>query len=209
MATRYVVKQGDHMTRIASRFGFLTFWPIWDHPDNAGLRELRTNPHVLLPGDVVVVPDRTQKSVSLATGRRHVFQLDGAKLSLRIALLDYGFRPTPALDCELHVDGIANARTTDSQGLIAKPIPASSEHGRLLVYETVLPLFIGHLDPVSALSGARARLNNLGYEAGESDDPTDAQLRSALEEFQCDHAAPIDGEMNPVTQGLLLQLHGS
>jgi hypothetical protein len=46
-------------------------------------------------------------------------------------------------------------------------------------------LLIGNLDPVDEASGQRARLDNLGYFAGYTDDDRD-QLEWATEEFQCD-----------------------
>ena len=67
---------------------------------------------------------------------------------------------------------------------------------------------IGHLDPVEETSGQEARLNNLGYAAtgGVEKDP-DA-LRSAIEEFQCDHGLTVDGICGAKTQNKLKEVHG-
>jgi hypothetical protein len=69
-------------------------------------------------------------------------------------------------------------------------------------------LKIGHLDPVDTISGQRARLNNLGYFAGDSDDPSDPAFESAAEEFQCDHSLTVDGIVGPQTQAQLKKVHG-
>src|SRR5690606_17426642 len=50
------VAQGECLSTIAHRFGLESWKVLWDHPENAPLRERRKSPHVLLPGDVVAVP---------------------------------------------------------------------------------------------------------------------------------------------------------
>jgi len=57
------------------------------------------------------------------------------------------------------------------------------------------------MPPVEELSGIRARLNNLGYDAGEKDESV--QLQAAIEEFQCDNDQTVDGVCGPNTQGKL------
>ena len=48
----HTVQQGESVESIAHAAGH--FWDtVWQHPDNAALRQLRRSPHVLLPGDVV------------------------------------------------------------------------------------------------------------------------------------------------------------
>jgi peptidoglycan hydrolase-like protein with peptidoglycan-binding domain len=78
----------------------------------------------------------------------------------------------------------------------------------LLVGERILPLKIGHLDPIDEHTGRRERLNNLGYRAGQEDDADDPAYRSAVEEFQCDYDLQVDGVCGPVTQGKLQEIHG-
>jgi N-acetylmuramoyl-L-alanine amidase len=69
-------------------------------------------------------------------------------------------------------------------------------------------LHIGELDPVDTFSGQQARLNNLGYFPGSSDQDDDPQFLSAAEEFQCDHGLTVDGKIGPKTQAKLKQVHG-
>ena len=66
---------------------------------------------------------------------------------------------------------------------------------------------VGLLQPVDTVAGVRERLNNLGYDAGDGDDPTALQFRSAVEEFQCDQALPVDGKVGPVTRAALARAH--
>ena len=71
-----------------------------------------------------------------------------------------------------------------------------------------MPTRIGHLDPVEEPSGQMARLTNLGYYLGPEGEIDAHQLRSAIEEFQCDHSLPVDGKCGSQTQAKLKQVHG-
>jgi peptidoglycan hydrolase-like protein with peptidoglycan-binding domain len=78
--------------------------------------------------------------------------------------------------------------------------------------EIVIPIKIGHLDPVEEQSGQQSRLNNLGYFAGPlaaaSNEGNRALFLSAVEEFQCEHGLTVDGKCGPLTQAELKQVHG-
>jgi peptidoglycan hydrolase-like protein with peptidoglycan-binding domain len=129
-------------------------------------------------------------------------------LLLRVALLDHRFQPIPDVACELNVSGPADAPATDAQGTVSKQIPKAAEAGKLVVGERILPVRVGHLDPASEVSGAQARLNALGYDAGDTDDPSSPQFRSAIEEFQCDVGLEVVGELDDGSVAKLLELHG-
>ena len=53
----YVIKQGDYLTRIAHRLGFVAN-EVWNDPKNAELKALRSDPDTLKSGDIVFVPSR-------------------------------------------------------------------------------------------------------------------------------------------------------
>ncbi len=53
--TRYIVKYGDWMAKIADDHGS-TVSEIWNHPENAEHRAKRGSPDVLYPGDVLSIP---------------------------------------------------------------------------------------------------------------------------------------------------------
>ena len=128
---------------------------------------------------------------------------------LKVLVRDYDDRPVADSDCQLTIDGRIQAVRTDAQGHIEQQIPFAAEKARLLVADLEIPILIGHLDPIEALSGQKARLNNLGYDAGPVNDAQDGlQLRSAVEEFQCDQHLTVDGICGPVTQARLLEVHG-
>lgn len=118
---RHKVQQGESVESIAHAAGH--FWEtVWEHPENAKLRELRRSAHVLLPGDVVFVPDPRPKKVARATGTQHVFRRKGVPSRLRIRFLVDG-KPRAGAKYELFVDGTrAKEGATDGDGLLDEPI---------------------------------------------------------------------------------------
>ena len=84
MPEDYVAKAGDCLTSIAFEHGF-DWKTLWNHPNNAKLRDARKDPNVLLAGDVVHIPERNPKQLTLATGQRHKIVVPRATtLRLRI-----------------------------------------------------------------------------------------------------------------------------
>jgi len=230
MATTHVVQQGEHISAIAERFGFRDFHTIWDHPANAALAAIR-DPHVLEPGDEVVIP--TPSWISYAEQVRMM----GATPVFVPATEEEGFRvslekdPLKGVACELTVppNPKPTNETTDGDGTLEKPIPrASDTRGRILAHVPIVPsggdtpepvervieydLHIGRLNPEKKFSGQQARLNNLGYFAGYTVLDVEALLWAA-EEFSCEHIAkrvpkrpkikpaPAGGEDDPATAG--------
>lgn len=204
----HVVKQGDHISRIAEQYGFYDYLTIWNDAANAALRQKRKNPNVLLPGDEIVIPDKQLKTVTAATGVKHKFVIKEQTIMLRLVLRDLNSEPIANAPCTLEVEGASFNLTTNGQGMIEQRIPKTAESGRITFEQFVIPIRIGHLDPVEELSGWRARLNNLGYHAGQSDDPNDLRLISAIEEFQIDYGLETKGVCNATTQAKLKEIHG-
>ena len=211
MAVSHTVKEGEHLSGIAARYGFRDYRTIWNHPQNADLKSRRRDPHVLNPGDVVFIPDKKLKSEDRPTGARHVFQVTGQPLKLRLTLRDFDSQPIADTPCELEVDGAKYQLTSDASGTIQQAIPKTAAGGTLRVpsLDLELPLLIGHLDPEDQEAGSKARLINLGYYAlGMDDDDEDGQLRYAVEEFQCDQKANVTGELDASTCQRLRTSHG-
>jgi len=210
MATDYKVEQGDHMVKIAAKFGFGDFNTIWNHPNNADLKKKRENPNVLFPGDSLHVPDKKQKKESKPTDASHKFKAQRPKLLLKLVLKGIDRKPLANTKITLKVEGDSFDLTTDGNGALQQKVRPTAENGKVFIKDLAVEatLKIGHLDPVDEVSGWRARLNNLGYNAGGKDDPADPKVKSAVEEFQCDQKLDVTGEMNKATQDKLKEQHG-
>lgn len=214
MATYHTVKQGDYLSRIAQKYGFADYQTIWDDAQNADLKKKRQNPNVLYPGDKLFIPEKEEKEVPGATEQRHKFKVKRKPLKLRLVLEDVDFQPLSNKKCVLYVDGEKFELTSELNGLVEHDIPPTAQQARLLVEDDnapvtlEVPILIGHLDPIGTASGQKARLNNLGYFAGPLDKEDEDLLKSATEEFQCDHKLAVDGKCGPITQAKLKEIHG-
>lgn len=219
MGKQYRVDQGDHLSRIAQKFGFSDHGKIWNHPANAELKSKRKSPSVLHPGDQLIIPEKEAKQVSASTDVRHKFQVSRSNLKLRLVLEDMYEEPIANANCQLMIDGETFNLTTDGQGKLEHEISPSAEGGVLTIKsqetalsEAALPIRIGHLDPEDEQSGQKARLNNLGYFAGPFEGREESENQqlflSAIEEFQCDHGLTIDGICGPQTRAKLKDIHG-
>ncbi len=214
MSITHIVKQGEHATRIARRFGFLNFLTIWNHPRNAALKKLRKNPNVLFPGDSLFVPDKQFKKESRPTSKTHRFVIPVKRLMLRIVIQNYSRKPIAGTECDLQVEDKSEHLVTNGNGQIEQLILPTVEIAKLNILDKEFSVLIGHLDPVEEGSGLEARLNNLGYYVPPADSERDKdELRSAIEEFQRDHdLVPKGGRPSGVadaaTQAKLLEAHG-
>jgi len=206
------VKQGEHLSRIARLHGFRNPDTVWNDAGNSSLRDLRPNPNVLFPGDTITIPDRTEKQEVRATGQLHTFSVDVQPLRLALVIKDANSDPLPNEQCVLAVSDIfgpvTETLTTDANGRIDKEISPVAEGGEVRVRGQVYFLKIGDLDPEDQKSGQRARLANLGYYFGEGADIDEDELRTAVEEFQCDNDLFVDGDCGPKTQKKLKAVHG-
>jgi peptidoglycan hydrolase-like protein with peptidoglycan-binding domain len=204
----YTVVQGDHVASIAADAGYLSWKTIWDDGKNAALKAKR-NPNVLYPGDVLEIPAKQKKEESIPTTEYSTFQTIGDPVQLKIVVLDWAGNPIVDTDLDIQLDAGEKLKTAGDGSATKKVVdPQGNRVGQLLLKGYTLALKLGHLDPVEELSGQRARLNNLGYQAGDGD-ASDPDFRSAVEEFQCDHGLTVDGICGSATQAKLKDVHGS
>ena len=205
--TSHETIEGEHVTRVAAAHGFRSIAPLWDHKENATLRAARHTPHVLAPGDRVYVPTVKHREVERPTEQRHRFRATLAPLHLRVARLHYDGTPITEAPSAVTRDG-AVATFTTQQGVVNIPIDATNTRCVLTTGTNAIVAMIGFLQPVSTVPGFRERLNNLGYRAGKAITARDLDLRSAVEEFQCDHGLAVDGTCGDATQRQLVHVHG-
>jgi hypothetical protein len=219
MASQHEVKAGEHMVRICAENKQRDYRPIWDHADNKSLTQERKNPNLLLPGDIVTLPDAKAKTVTVKTEKRHKFEVSGKlELDFRIVIIDENDKPI----ADKNVDFLKkdNIVTSDGDGKVEQiDLPFAFELGSMSFKyrtidlstrgtqppdlwqgeEVVEPRFvvaIGHLDPLETVSGVQARLNNLGYYAGEIGyaDEDAIAVKCAVEEFEVEHGLKPKGD---------------
>jgi hypothetical protein len=208
----YVVREGDCMQSIAAAHGWL--WEsLWDLPENRALRDARQDPNCLLPGDRVHVPEPRPRTESGATEQKHTFRRKGLPAMLRLQFQDEG----EALANQPFVFRSELTEpyegTTDGDGVAEVPIPTGARRGTLEVGQgdakKVVEVDLGHLDPHDSVSGVQARLNNLGYGAGEVDGELNGRTERALRQFQSRQGLEITGRPDDETCDKLRELNGS
>jgi hypothetical protein len=205
----YVVKPGDCMESIAFEQGFL--WEtLWNLPANGELKSER-QPNVLLPGDRVTIPDlQPFEKPGCPTDQTHQFLLQGTKTKLHLRFLDDKQQPRSGVKYVLTVDGRNYNGTLDGAGSLTQSIPSNASQGSIqLLTEPdpeTYPLNFGHLDPDASETGARGRLNNLGFTCSP-DGGMDDGLKGALMKFQTAKDLPVTGQLDDDTRDALKQEH--
>lgn len=211
MVGTHRVRKGDCVVSIAEEHGH--FWEtVWNHAGNSGIREARGDPHLLVPGDVLEIPDLREKTQSVDPGARYRFRRKGIPATLRIRVLRDG-EPRSNQPFRIDVDGTLTSGTTDADGLVEVSIPGTASKATLHVgsatNEDVYELRLGHLEPLSEVRGVKQRLKSLGYEVGaiDGDDSADAFLR-ALSAFQGDAEIEVTAQLDEATRGKLEEIYG-
>jgi hypothetical protein len=202
------VLQGECLSSIASVEGFAPS-TLWDHPENARLKETR-NPNALFPGDEIFVPEKRLRTERRPTGARHVFRRKAATTRLQVRLVADG-EPRKNEAYVLDMAGAHKQGMTDGDGWIREPIPATATRAILTLRggDETYTLQLGHLDPLEEISGVKARLTNLGFYAGAVDAQEDDALEEALAGFQEVYGLGVTGRVDDATRAKLREAHGT
>lgn len=212
MSKQYVIKPGDCISSLAFENG-LTPQTIWDHAENAELRQKCENIYQLIPGDKVFIPDIVRKQCVKATEAEHVFKMRGVPEIYRVQLLDCNGEPRPSLKYLFTIDGSSKSGKTDGEGRISHPIPPNARSGRLQIFdgetEEIYEVELGHLEPLTQLEGVQGRLTNLGYDCLEESGTLGEKTVSCLLEFQNDHDLELTGEPDAATKNKLQLVYGA
>jgi hypothetical protein len=207
MAKEHTVKQGESIANIAFVYGFFPD-TIWDLPENKALKEKRQNPDVLLPGDVVFVPDKRVKEVSLPPNRTHKFKCRNTPKTFRVQLLRQN-RPVPDMAYDIEVDGWKKKGTT-SGGWIIENIPPNSRKAVIILEEGLTyKMELGYLDPPEEISGIQGRLRTLGYYKGPVNGIMEESTTEALKIFQHSNKLEVTGIVDEPTRSLLKDVAGT
>ncbi len=211
----YLVREGDCLASIAFRFGVAPS-EIWDHPDNAELRQRRADSAIMQPGDRLVVPEPAARpSFAVSPGGSHTFRARVPRHQTKLRLL-HGSEPRRNKRCTVLVDGHTHALTTNGDGELVIPLRPTSRVARVTVHDQVgdvpfddtFEVFLGGLDPLESISGVQARLKNLGYWPGPVDGDHGPRTRRALADFQRARGLEVTGEADEATRSGLRDAHG-
>jgi hypothetical protein len=197
---------GDDLLRIAQKEG-VSSEAIRSHPDNAELFAGR-DPGVLWSEDELFIPPPEPTKFRVVTGETHTFVYKPPTRVLHLVLRDESGAPRqtdftlsdfqydgpkpkfgPPFPDELH--GFAY------EGVVHETLPAAVSQLKLTLEDAPddpLELHLGRLDPVSTTRGLKTRLQGLGLYHGDVEDPIyDADLHTAVKDFQRAHGLPADG----------------
>jgi N-acetylmuramoyl-L-alanine amidase len=222
MAEDYQAQAGDCISSIAYEHGF--FWKtLWNHGSNAALKAKRKDQNVLMTGDIVHIPDLTVRKEPGATETTHKFMLKGVPEILKMVLLDANHKPRANLDYTIVIEGNSRRGKTDGNGRIKESIPPNAKSGKLIIPQFpaenghpmparpkkhVIILQLGNLNPLSAVSGLKARLANLGFYRGPIDENLDAAAKRAISAFQTKKGLPVTGVADNATLAAIKKVHG-
>jgi Putative peptidoglycan binding domain len=206
----HTVVAGDSIPSLASAAGLFPD-TVWNHPNNADLKKKRKNMNVLLPGDIVFIPDKQRKEQKVSMDRTHKFLRKGIPARFRIQLFDVE-TPHAGVHYVLEAGDARFEGKVTAQGVVEQWIPPDAEEGTLTLRvkggDRVINLQFGQLDPLDEVVGIQKRMFNLGYlsdpyEKGELDEPT----RTALKSFQRRFQLKETGEPDDPTRSLLDRYH--
>lgn len=208
----HVVQPGECMSSIARATGH--FWErLWNDAGNADIRQARQDPHMLLPGDRVTVPELVKKQEPGQTEMRHRFRRRGEPGLLRLVIRDAD-EPRGNQPYVLKFEDREFSGHTDPLGQLEQPMPPGARGATLVVGEgherEEYELNLGHLHPIDSISGVQARLDNLGYDVGAVDGAMTESTIAALEEFcvsQGLEPSP-EGRIDETVRNKLREVHG-
>jgi N-acetylmuramoyl-L-alanine amidase len=178
----YIICQGDYLAKLAYQFGFDAD-TIWNADQNAQLRQLRPNPNILFPADVLYIPDQTgaPPTLNVTTGTSNTFVANVPTLPVTFRFSDPCFASQAFSIQEL--DDLTGL-TTDANGTVTFSAPVTLDTATLVFADggATITCKIGALDPIETLAGVFQRLQHLGLvDTGATLDPTNLDfIRVAL-----------------------------
>jgi peptidoglycan hydrolase-like protein with peptidoglycan-binding domain len=205
----YIVKQGDHLDKLAFMNGFDAD-TVWNDPKNADLKQQRPNPNMLAPGDVLYIPKKTDdpQSINQGTSNAYTATVPAAAVSLTFKTQDGPLANEPYV-----IDGLGDQQqgTTDGSGTINLSVPAHLREIQLTFpnRNITYPIGVGDLDPIEEPSGVRQRLRHLAFAV--LPDPADDESsldEAAISAFQEAQGLPVTGTVDDATRAALLAAHG-
>jgi type VI secretion system secreted protein VgrG len=198
-----VVRQGDHLERLAAVHGFAAD-EVWNGEDNRELRERRGDPRILNPGDLLVVPRRVPAPQRLELETMNSFVAAARMLETRVRFFDEN-GPLAGVSCVIEGLGEPQETSTDGDGYLSIEAPAQTDAVRVFFPGTQARyrLELGGLNPISEPSGVQMRLSLLGYYDGAVSDGHSDAVSDAIRAFQAAHGLDDSGVLDDETRSAL------
>ncbi|MBE0617307.1 MAG: LysM peptidoglycan-binding domain-containing protein [Proteobacteria bacterium] len=127
MPHKHTVRQGECLHSISSTYGF-TWEKIWRDSQNSDLRAKRRDPQVLMPGDVVAIPDRETKNESASSEQRHRFRRKAVPAKIRVQVKRDN-EPRANVPYRIDIDGKLVSGMTNGDGVVEVTIPPDASAG--------------------------------------------------------------------------------
>ena len=190
---KHVVKQGQDMFSIAYQYGISSWEDLYNHSLNKRLKEIRSDPSCLYPGDIVYIPDLEPIKYVLSTDQIHQLKIKIPKAKLNLRFLDAQGNPIANKPYQLVAAGEVFIGNTTGDGVIEQEFSMKAKRAQISVWDDdpngepiCYDLDVGHLDPIDEVSGMQARLNSLGIDSGNTDDDLGPMTLQAVKDFQKD-----------------------
>jgi hypothetical protein len=210
--TQHTIQPGDSTTKLAFENGLFPD-TVWDRSENSDLRNLRKDPNVLHPGDVLFIPDKELKEESCATEQHHKFKRKGVPEKLRVQFFDIHGKKLANKPYLLIVDGASSRGDLDGEGVLDVPIPPNAREAEVEVGTNgslaKVVMHLGGLDPITEASGVQMRLRNLGYYKGPADGGASEELDKAVRRFRLDAGLEDKTDVDDQVRDKLKELHGA
>lgn len=205
------VQQGESAMTIAAKHG-LEVATLWDHPNNAELKNKRKDPNVLNPGDRIFVPGITGNEVEVANEQTHTFEVKSLKTKLKL-VLEENDKKLSHVKYLLKVDNTRIEGRTKGDGSLEHPVPVMATSAELVLdpggpKERIYAIQLASLDPAEEVSGAQQRLKNLGFAVESVTNQLDEATAAALKDFQKKHSLSESGRLDSATVDKLKQVYG-
>lgn len=211
----HIIRQGEHLEALALRHGF-DAQQVWEDSRNADLREQRSNPAMLAPGDILHMPDNEPTTCPCTAASTNRYR--GRIPTVEVALVMSDDSGQPLANEPYQVYGLPALLegTTDGDGNLSFRVPLGVEEVMLdlVALQRRHPIRVGHLDPPETSHGVTQRLRHLGHFGAwvaqdEVPPAQDSQLREAIASFQRSAELEPTGVMDDETREQLVEAHGS
>lgn len=198
----YVIRQGDYLLSLAYQFGFDAD-AVWNDPKNADLRQLRSNPNILYPTDLLYIPDPTPAPMTtLTVGTTNSFVASAPTVTITLTFSDTSLASQAYTVRELEqLTGL----TSDATGTVTFTIPVTLATATIVFTASgaTYVVKIGNLDPIDTLSGVFQRLQHLGFidDDAECDSSNLEPVRLALRNFKATQSggSAAGGDSSPAS----------